>query len=179
MQKQIGASEGFDSIVYTRTCDVIATPMCKCTLAAVPHCMTAILHCILEFGFGFGAIGDYRGDGYSLRISCKMSLAVATTRLNSFARKFQTKYRNYTTPCFVCVLYNSISYCWFGETCHFHVFLLLTEFWNVEIQVNLTEKYTNHITVFMFCICFVFIACCCFGEICHCHVPTKFWNVEN
>ena len=30
MPKQIGASEGFDSIVYTRTSGVIATPMCKC-----------------------------------------------------------------------------------------------------------------------------------------------------
>ena len=29
-RKQIGASEGFDCIVYTQTCDVIATPMCKC-----------------------------------------------------------------------------------------------------------------------------------------------------
>ena len=67
MPKQICALEGFDSIVYTRTCDVIATPMC--TLAATPHCMTAALHCILEFRFGFGAIGDCRDDEYSFRVS--------------------------------------------------------------------------------------------------------------
>ena len=69
MPKQICASEGFDSIVYRRTCDVIATPVNVCTLTATPHCMTVALHCILEFGFGFDAIGDYRGDEYSLRVS--------------------------------------------------------------------------------------------------------------
>ena len=30
MPKQIGVSRSFDSIVYTRTCDVIATPVCNC-----------------------------------------------------------------------------------------------------------------------------------------------------
>ena len=30
MPKQIWSSGNFDSIVYTRTCDVIATPMCNC-----------------------------------------------------------------------------------------------------------------------------------------------------
>ena len=30
MPKQMGLSRSVDSIVYTRTCDVIATPMCNC-----------------------------------------------------------------------------------------------------------------------------------------------------
>ena len=37
MSKQIGALEGFGSIVYTRTCDVIVTPMCNCLCTWQPR----------------------------------------------------------------------------------------------------------------------------------------------
>ena len=65
MLKQIGVSQTFDSIVYKRTCDVIATPMCNCLCTYWPRRTSAAApHCILKFGFGFGVNDDYHGAQY-------------------------------------------------------------------------------------------------------------------
>ena len=83
MLKQIGALGSFDSIVYTRTCDVIVMPMCKCLYISshaalydshpwLFHTPAVAPHCILEFGFRFGFISDCRSDQYGCPLYYKV-----------------------------------------------------------------------------------------------------------
>ena len=85
MPKQIGVSWSFDSIVYTRTCDVIVTPMCNCVCAYWPRrtvwrpiygrsARQGPLRIIyMNLDLYFGANGDYHGAQWRWRLTYRVA----------------------------------------------------------------------------------------------------------
>ena len=83
MPKWIGASGGFHSIVYNVGYYNNAHVLLFVNLSAAQHYLaadpwplrtsTAAPYCILEFGFGFLPIGDFREDQYGCRLPWNLS----------------------------------------------------------------------------------------------------------